>query len=266
LALVKKYNDWKAHTGVQKGQTLNVNQLLKILSPTKINAWDYTITGVYPKKSTNYVTLLPNGHKPFQKGDKLSRISAVTQLKTNLTLINNTALATTLTDVTNFEGQLTTANNTQTGALGATSLYSADVEKVITDAMNELFGILGDCIKHFKAEPTLTEPYFDLATIRNHEQVIFNSSLHSSEHETLVEHKFAETDVISVSVDGATDVGVYLAAQNGDGPANYTVIKVSASSEKDIEISEFTNNTTNRFLSVVNLSDVADGHVSVDIA
>jgi len=172
----------------------------------------------------------------------------------------------TLADITSFEGQLITANNTQTGVKGASNIYSADVEKVITDAMNELFGILGDCIKHFKAEPTLAEPYFDLSTIRNHEQVVFNTGLHSNEHETLVEHKFAETDVISVSVDGATDIGVYLAAQNGDGPANYTVIRVNASTEKDITISEFINNTTNRFLSVVNLSDVADGHVSIDIS
>jgi len=93
LALVKKYNDWKAHTGVQKGQTLNVNQLLNMLCPTKVNLWEYSIIGQYPKKSTNYVTLFPNGHKSFQKGDKLSRISAETQLKTNLALLNNTALA-----------------------------------------------------------------------------------------------------------------------------------------------------------------------------
>src|SRR5436305_8198933 len=55
--LLNKYNAWKSQGGVQKGATLTLDQLLKLLSPAKINAWDLAVMNVYPKSSPDYLTI-----------------------------------------------------------------------------------------------------------------------------------------------------------------------------------------------------------------
>jgi len=44
------YNIWKSQGGVQKGATLSLDQLLQLLSPSKINAWDFAVMNVYTKE------------------------------------------------------------------------------------------------------------------------------------------------------------------------------------------------------------------------
>src|SRR4051812_47361495 len=77
VEFLTKYNAWKSQGGMQKGATLSLNQLLKLLSPSKINAWDLAVMNVYDKGSADYLTIFPQGHKPFQSGEKLLRINAV---------------------------------------------------------------------------------------------------------------------------------------------------------------------------------------------
>ena len=101
---VNAYNAWKSQGGVQKGATLSVDQLLKLLSPTKINAWDLAVMNVYAKGSPEYLAIFPQGHKPFQTGQKDQRINAVQQLVTALT--GKAPLAATLADVNTFYDQL----------------------------------------------------------------------------------------------------------------------------------------------------------------
>ena len=106
-ALTNAYNTWKSMGGFQKGATLSVGQLLQLLTPGKINAWEYAVMGVYAKGTPEFVAIFPQGHKPFQNGEINQRIQAVSQLATALTGI--APLATTLTDVQNFYTQLTAA-------------------------------------------------------------------------------------------------------------------------------------------------------------
>lgn len=175
-------------------------------------------------------------------------------------------MAATLADITSFETQLLTAESTQTGAKGNTEHHSVEVDQVITTAMVALYGILGECITHFKEDATQADFVFDLDTLRNHQQVVFTAGLHTSEHETLMEHSFSDADTIAVDNDGKADIGIYLAAKNGDAQDGYTLITLKAGEFRNINITEFTGNTGNRFLSVVNLSTLVEGHVEVEIA
>ena len=110
------YNTWKFQGGVQKGATLTFDQLLQLLSPSKINAWDLAVMNVYAKGSPGHLIIFPQGHKPFQTGVKKQRINAVKQLITALT--GKVPLATTLDDVTAFYNQLLDASNAQQGEMG----------------------------------------------------------------------------------------------------------------------------------------------------
>jgi hypothetical protein len=110
-ALANAYNIWKSMGGTQKGATLTVQQLLKLLSPGKINAWELAVQGVYAKGTPQFVSIFPRRHKSFQIGETGQRIEAVNQL--GIALNGIAPLATTLTDVQNFYAQLSDARSGQ---------------------------------------------------------------------------------------------------------------------------------------------------------
>ena len=76
-ALQDAYNTWKAKGGTQQGQTLQLKQLLSLLSSTKIKGWDIAIQNVFSDTTAEYKALLPNHRGPFQLGSQDDRIAAV---------------------------------------------------------------------------------------------------------------------------------------------------------------------------------------------
>ena len=263
VALLAAYNNWKAQGNVQIGSTFTVKELLQILSSIKIGEWDLQIQAVYTKKTAPYIVLLPQGHGPFQKGTKMERINSVAQLKTNLTGIS--ALSTTETDVTTFYGELTTAELAQSGNKGNTKSNSGLLVTAIYNAMVGLFSILGSCITKFPSNPSVCSPIFDMATIRSQQQSVYIGTLGKSAHHTIVERNFPTTDSFDGYNTGLVTVGYYLAAHDGDGPTGYTVVTVLERATDTINISQFTNDTANKYLSVVNLSAIAEATFKVDL-
>jgi len=263
LAFLAAYNTWKAQGGTQKGMTLTVTQLLAQLSPFKIGNWDRAVQGLYAKGTAVYLSIFPNGHKMFQSGTKLSRINAVSQLVTALT--GKASLATTLTDVTTFNNSLIAANTTQSGSKGTTFALSDAVETARVNACSMMFCILGQCIAKFPQDPTVCEVIFDLETVRSKQQTEFVSTIKAASFKNIAERTFLLTDIIDVDSDGVAELGYYLAEKKGDAPTGYTIISVLAGKTKAITISDFIDNTKNKFLCVVNLSSVFAGHYTVDL-
>ena len=263
VALLAAYNTWKAQGNVQIGSTFTIQELLQTLSSIKIGEWDLQIQAVYAKKTASYLVLLPHGHKPYQTGTKQERINTVAQLKTNLTGI--TALATTETDVTTFYGELIAADLAQTGNVGNTKTNSGLLVTAISNAMAGLFSILGSCIAKFPGNPSACSPIFDMATIRNQQQSVYMGSLAVAAFQTIAERTFVDGDSFDGYNTGLVSIGYYLAAHNGDGPAGYTVVPVVTGATDTIDISQFTNDTANNFLSVVNLSTVAVANFKIDL-
>src|SRR4051812_5363744 len=97
---------------------------------------------VYAKGTPEYVTIFPQGHKPFQTGQKEPRINAVRQLVTALT--GKVPLASTLTDVTTFYNQLLNAANAQQGEMGNKGSLSDVVMTEMTTALTAMYSILGN--------------------------------------------------------------------------------------------------------------------------
>jgi hypothetical protein len=256
------YNIWKLQGGVQKGATLTLDQLLKLLSPAKINAWDLAVMNVYAKGSPEYVTIFPQGHKPFQTGQKDQRINAVKQLKTALT--GKVELATTLDDITAFYNQLLNASNAQQGEMGNKGSLSDLVMEAMTTALTAMYSILGKCMAEFPADPSVCEYIFDLATIRDHEQLVYTGRLDPQENHNVLEHTFVSTDQPTLGNTGSTVIQYFLAA-TANAPLNGSpVIAVNPDERKTILASEL-GNLSNRFLHVINTSTNAEGHFKLEL-
>jgi len=256
------YNVWKSQSGVQKGATLTFDQLLQLLSPSKINAWDLAVMNVYAKGSPEYVTIFPQGHKPFQRGEKQQRVNAVKQLKTALT--GKVPLASTLDDITAFYNQLLDAATAQQGQMGNTGSTSDVVMTAMTTALTAMYSMLGKCLAEFPADPTVCEYIFDLESIRNHEQLIYTGTLDPSENHNVLEHAFVSTDQPTLGNTGTTVIQYFLAA-TPNAPLNGSpVIAVNPDERKTISASEL-GDLSNRFLHVINTSTNAEGHFKLEL-
>ena len=263
LLLLAAYNTWKAQGNVQISSTFTIKQLIKELSGIKIALWDFQIQNVYPKGSAEYLLLMAHGRKPYQTGTALERINTVAQLIQNLTGI--AALAATLTDVTAFWNTLTIAETEQSGNKGNKKSNSTLLVTAIANAMVGLFSILGSCTAHFPIDPSVCSPIFDMATIRNQQQAVYMASLAKAAFAFIAERTFAIDGSIDAYNTGLVTIGYYLALNKGDGPTGYTVVPVLAGVTDTIDIASFINNTTNKFLCVVNLSTVAMASYKVDL-
>ena len=264
LALVQSYNIWKAQGGTQKGSTVSLIELLAELSPGKSGAWNRAVLQLHAVGSAIYVAIFPKKMSSFNSGTKLERINAVAQLE--IALEGKVGLEATLADVTTFSGKLVTADTAQSGSVGTTTTASENVEKARVTAMVMLYSILGQCIGHLAATPNLITVLFNLSVIRNKLQTIFTGALKVEGFETIVQRSYELADTIDASSDGNTELGYYLAENPNEGPTGYTVISVLSLKTRSIGIEEFINNTTNTFLSVVNLSDTFAGHFNVNVA
>ena len=249
VLLLAAYNTWKAQGNVQISSTFTVKQLIRQLSSTKIALWDLQIQNVYPKGSAEYILLMAHGRKPYQTGAALERINTVAQLIQNLTGI--AALSSTLTDVTTFWNNISTAETAQSGNKGNKKSNSTLLTTAIGNAMTEMFSILGSCTAHFATDPSVCSPIFDMATIRNQQQAVYMGSLAIAAYQMIAERTFEDTDSIDAYNTGLVSIGYYLAANKTDGPTGYTVVTVLAGITETIDIGQFTNDTANNFLCVV---------------
>lgn len=114
LALETAYTTWKSKGGMQKGDTLNIDQLLAML-PGKANKFDLKIQAVHDKGSPRYMQLFPQSHKPFYMGTQESMIAAVETL--SISIGDEVALAAVKLLVDAALAELMDAKDVQTGKM-----------------------------------------------------------------------------------------------------------------------------------------------------
>ena len=262
MALLEAYTNWKSQSGVLKGATLSVSQLLKLMRNEKISAWELAVMNVYPKGDSDYLTIFPQRRKPFQRGAKQLRINAVKQLA--ISLAGREALAATLADVQEFYTQLLEASTSQQGHKGNTSAESREVSTVAADAMEAMFKILGACIQQFGKNVAVAAPLFDVASMGRHRQTLYIGKLKGGENHFVLEHGFYADDELTVSSKGKTKLGYFLAANAHAALNGHTVIMVDEDESKTISASAF-GDLSLRFLHVVNTSPDAEGHFRLQI-
>jgi hypothetical protein len=255
-----KYHALGQQENTQVSKTVTINQLLTLLSSTKIREWDQKIQDVYPLKSAGYQALLPGRRGPFQSGTKLDRLSAMQILDDSLT--SETALTDVKTDVASFNTQLKAANTTQKTNIKGTQTKSNELE---ASRIAMCVGLLGDwgLLTHkFAATPEKVIPFYDMDILNRVNQVFFTGHLKAGAIYNIVKHTFGVDDKVYLATTGNTPLKFYLAGTNNAQPGtkSYTL----ASGHINILASEL-GNLTDPYLMVENLSTTSTGAFEIEI-
>ena len=203
------YDTWLAREGTQEAGTLNLTQLLGLLSSTKILQWDSNILLKYNRSTPKYRGLLPNRRKPFQTGTQTDRVHAVKVLSDAIG--TDEALADVKADIDSFYAQLEAAFNNQKANKSTGKSMSAELEDARVAMCTGMYANLGAIMQHFASDPGKIEVYFDLAAIRSHQQVLFTGHLKAGEVHTVVKHTFGANDEVTLTNNGNTQLKFYLA-------------------------------------------------------
>jgi hypothetical protein len=251
-ALVAAYQAWKSQGGMQKGDTLNVEQLLALL-PGKVNKWDSKIQDVHDKDSPRYMQLFPQAHKPFYRGSQDSRINAVGQL--SLTIGTEVALAAVKLLVDGANEELVAAKAEQTGAKEVKKEDSSEVEVARVQAMTAQYQNLGFFINKYPAEPNKIEPLFDVETLSRSEQTIWTGTLDPGEKYPTLINTFSDGDMMQLKSTGEAGVKAYLASTPGG--TDSIAVSVESMLEKTFDVKDFgvTDYATHRYLTICNQSE-----------
>jgi hypothetical protein len=249
--LLAAYSDWQSKGGTQEGATLDLDQLLGLMT-AKLDNWDARVQVVHAKNTGRYRTIFKDGRTPFRQGGKDARIEAVQSL--SKAIGDEAPLATIKTEVDAYYAQLVDARKLQSGAKALTKSMSSGLEEAILAAMKMQYRNLG-FLMNKEENPDAIAIFFDTATIRERDQRIYTGTLDPLENEAVLIHTFMADDEIRLKADGNAPVKFYLGTtpNNTDGNG----ITVEANQEITIPAKEFNpiDYATHRYLTAVNQTD-----------
>lgn len=258
-----KYSAWKSQERQQLVDSATLTGKFLKLSNEKINGWDASIQVVYPKGSARYNTMLGDGHAPFQKGTQSEKIEAIASLSTNIGA--DVALAAVKTDVDNFIIEINGAYDTQKSSIDNTGTKS-DALEISRLAMcgaqyNDLGGLM--TINNTAGHPELTGDYFDLLSIRNIKQMLFQGTMKTNNIHNIVQRTLAATDQLLLENDGITELRFYLSTvKNGAIGAIFKT--VAAGTSLTVSAADLGDVATMHFLMAYNPDDTDKGHFTVE--
>jgi len=261
LAFVAAFNAWEAQEGDKEGETLNLSQLLKLLSNTKIINWDIAIMPVFKPKTPEYKKLFPNGHSIFQSGKQEDRIEAVKALSINIG--SNVALAAVKADIVATYNQLQAANTTQKGSKTQTGTLSKKVEEARVAMSVAQYADLGSFIAQYAANPTSIADYFDIESIRRHHQVYFEGHIKPLSYKVICKHTFGVDDLVKIINIGNTDLIFYLAEMKQHKVPLVPHVFPSLSTTTDL--ASILGPLTNKFIIVYNPNETEMGAYDFEI-
>ena len=114
--------------------------------------------------SADYITLLPNGRKPFQSGGRDARILEVKALSKRLA--DFPALAAVKTDVDAFAVQMDAIRDTQQQKEGLVEKATDALEQQRKAMTAMMYGNLGRLMDKFMDDPLVIDRFFELQLIR----------------------------------------------------------------------------------------------------
>ena len=259
--LVNAYTAWKQQGDSQLGQTLDFNNMLMLLSSTKIGKWDIALQNIYDNKTSQYKTLLPHKRTPFQSGKQEEVLSAVKVLSEAAE--KDPKLATISAEITQFYGDLQKAFDAQKQSIGNTSFTSSAVEKARVAMCVAQFADLGGVIQANPADPDAICYFFDQLALREGTQVIYTGGSKPQQVKNILVHTFAAGDQLKLEGDESlTEQWFYLASQK-DGKPGDKIIKIAASEIKTIDVEEL-GDLANRYLMVYNPNADMKGEWTVE--
>lgn len=257
------YAAWVNGGGQQKRFTGSLKSLLKGLT-VHVNDWDFGIQQVHRKGTNEYVAFFPKGHTPFLTGKQETRIAAVSAL--NIALTGIAPLAAVKTSVNDYYGLLTDGIDNQKNKMYTTDTLSDDVEAKRIAACQGLYYVLGGLMQIYNADPSQIAKFFDLELIRREGQNDFTGHILPQEHETVAKRTLDADQQITLKNLGLVPLTFYMAAINdGPIPAGTTGITLQPSEQTHVPASSLGDVAANKFLTVYNPSELADGNWEVII-
>ena len=188
------YTLWISQLGLQISKTSAFYLEITSLGESDIKIWDIMIQQVCMKGTTAYKALLAHGRKPFQSGgaeDKVSVCEALSLALVGIVGLNPVKL---LVDAKILA--LNNAKSIKDTGISNTKINSNDVESCRVTLAQELYGVLGNLMYHFRANPSLILPFFNVTVIQKLGQTIWRRTLKAFGKEWLFTRTFVITDTI----------------------------------------------------------------------
>ncbi len=174
-AFLNAYDAWLAQLGTKISAVNSYYIALETLRSTDSKLWDRMVQTFYARGSTLYLKYLPHGKKDLQSGSQEDKHAEVERFA--LILVGDANMASLLALV---NAKLTIMNGLKsaknTGKSSA-NIFSDAVETARIALAKELYGVLGNLMYHFRDNPTLITPFFDITNIRNLDQTIWERKL-----------------------------------------------------------------------------------------
>jgi len=259
LALLAGYQTLSSSGSVQQGDRETVTQSLIDAKALLSENWIPAILPIYKKTSARYLALFPNGLKPFNSGGIDSRIAAYNVLSMNMG--TDTALAKIKAVVDTTYTSLLLARSNQNDAKNTTSSNSVLLEGLRFAAMKMQYRNLGNIMDNFCDNiVTMCSLLFDLATLRESNQVVFAGTILRLGSKNILSHTFLATDQFAIKIIGTGTYKFYLSA-TATGTES-TAVDVLANIKKTITLSQFgvTDFPNHRFLNLVSTSTEAGSY------
>lgn len=267
------YNAVQSNAAFYEGRTNDFTKIITDLSGTQIRRWDVAIQNVFDMETGDYISLLPNGRNPFQKGTYEARLGFVSSLLANLRTINHPDLATLITNIDNWLTQANALRSTQQGLEGQDSQLrkaAEDARFIVAEAMHKAFFQL--CVHYFPdlgmIETFYETKYFRSTTVKSPETPSPNSndvSISAFTRKTVLTGTFDSSQSFDLSNTGNTRLYVWLSSnEHSELPADATVLESQAASNfLAEELSD--GSATFQFLIAYNPSDTENGRIKVAV-
>ncbi len=202
---VNALNLWSGLDSSSPGNTLGVKQLVVKLRGTEIRRWDVDIQSFYPRKSVEYVHLLPHCRKDFQNGAIGERKKAIVNLIE--AIADDVNLASLKVEVQTFLDLLTAAIEKQEGQFADINTASNKLEIARMDAADAMMYVYGKLVSKFYKNLKLIETYFPVNLLQRIVQVLFVATLKNNKVRFLFKRKIDSVkDFIQVRLVGKNTV------------------------------------------------------------
>ncbi|MEI6816734.1 MAG: hypothetical protein WCL14_09010 [Bacteroidota bacterium] len=259
--LLSEYAAWKAQGGSQEGETLNVLQLLVLLTG-KVNTWDNMIRIVHGKTTARYKALFPDGHYSFSHGGKESIITAIKALSTNIG--SEVALAPVKVLVDAAYTQLNDANNVQTGSKSTTKTLSDNVLIAVEDSCVKQYADFCLFISDTPKTPDHAGNFFDMSAIRDGAQVFYTHLVKGGMIHTVAKHKLEVIDQLWLENSGLTTLKIYVAATKGGPEVGGAFVLLVPGEIRTITATDLGNIALNYFICVQNMDANITGDFNLE--
>lgn len=263
LDYLEKYDKWKNSGGERKTTTMSLGILVDDL-PRQAKDWNFEIQHFAKEGTAEYKTYFPNGRTPYSRGTHEEKIRTVSQLVDALG--KRTPVPPVKDTINDYLTDLNAAFAAQQGKGSAVTQSSDAVELARIAVGTALYSVLGQLIAIYPENPKQIEAFIDTESLRRRPQDSFTGHTAPQEHETIVKRTMDEDDQIFMKNTGLVPLTYYWAnVKNGPIPAGVTGITLQSGEQTHVPASSLGHPATDKFLSVYNGSEIAEGEWEVEL-